>query len=140
MEKIVNQLDPSQTKAFNLAIHSRLAMIQGPPGTGKTFIGIKLASVILKAMISGPILVLTFKNHALDEFLKDMVDVCGLENILRIGGRCQEPILEGRNLKQVNTLWQIHFDIFITMFLVVRFSRSERKVTFSKRFGRRGTR
>ncbi len=106
---ILRQLDSSQQTAFRSAINSRLAIIQGPPGTGKTHIGIKLATLILEADLDGPIMVLTYKNHALDEFLKHMVRVCGLENIVRIGGRCQEEILKPRNLKEVRTKSNLYF-------------------------------
>ncbi len=99
--RTIDQLDPSQQEAFKLAINTRLSIIQGPPGTGKTHIGIKLASLILAAWTGGPILVLTYKNHALDEFLKHMIPICGLNNIIRVGGRSQDVELKTRNLNQV---------------------------------------
>ena len=45
-----------------------------------------------------PILVLTYKNHALDEFLLKMVESFGMDNVLRIGGRSKEPKLDECNL------------------------------------------
>ena len=45
-----------------------------------------------------PILLLTYKNHALDEFLLKMVDSFGMDNVLRIGGRSKEPKLNECNL------------------------------------------
>ena len=45
-----------------------------------------------------PILVLTYKNHALDEFLLKMVESFGMDNVLRIGGRSKEPKLNECNL------------------------------------------
>ena len=46
-----------------------------------------------------PILLLTYKNHALDEFLLKMVDLFGMDNVLRIGGRSKEPKLDECNLQ-----------------------------------------
>ena len=45
-----------------------------------------------------PILLLTYKNHALDEFLLKMVESFGVDNVLRIGGRSREPKLDECNL------------------------------------------
>ena len=45
-----------------------------------------------------PILLLTYKNHALDEFLLKMVESFGMGNVLRIGGRSKEPKLDECNL------------------------------------------
>ena len=46
-----------------------------------------------------PILLLTYKNHALDEFLLRMVELLGMDNVLRIGGRSKEPKLDECNLE-----------------------------------------
>ena len=48
-----------------------------------------------------PILVLTYKNHALDEFLMDVLKFLKEDEIVRIGGRSKEPKLEMCNLKQI---------------------------------------
>ena len=42
-------------------------------GTGKTFVGVKLIEALLESGCSTPILILSYKNHALDEFLKHLV-------------------------------------------------------------------
>ena len=41
-------------------------------------------------------MVITYKNHALDEFLKGLIenDICTAEEICRVGGRSKEAILE----------------------------------------------
>ena len=79
----------------------QLAIIQGPPGTGKTFIGLKLLELIksMSTRDESPVLVLTYKNHALDEFLKDALKLYPGE-VARIGGRSKEPELESCNLKE----------------------------------------
>jgi hypothetical protein len=94
-------LDAFQRKAMRNALHRRVACIQGPPGTGKTFIGINLVRSILgmTSRPKGPILVLTYKNHALDEFLKGLLQYFP-DDVIRIGGRSKEPEIEACNLNQ----------------------------------------
>ena len=48
-----------------------------------------------------PILLLTYKNHALDEFLLKMVEAFGMEDVLRIGRRSKEPKLDECNLHKL---------------------------------------
>ena len=95
-------LDISQEGAIKQALMRRVAIIQGPPGTGKTFIGIKLVQLLLSmnCIPDRPILVLTYKNHALDEFLKGLLQA-GINEIIRVGGRSQDPALQDRNLNEV---------------------------------------
>ena len=45
-----------------------------------------------------PILLLAYKNHALDEFLLKMVQLFGMKSVIRIGGRSKEPKLDECNL------------------------------------------
>ena len=66
----------SQMRAFKMALTKRFAVIQGPPGTGKTFVGLKIARVLLQSSLlwqneeeHSPILMVSYTNHALDEFL-----------------------------------------------------------------------
>ena len=75
----------------------------GPPGCGKTFIGVKIVQLLLSLLpkLDKPILLLTYKNHALDEFLKHMLGFCDKDDVVRIGGRSKEPDLEECNLKNV---------------------------------------
>jgi hypothetical protein len=42
-----------------------------------------------------------YTNHALDQFLKHILDV-GIQKIIRIGGRSQATELEGKNLRVVS--------------------------------------
>lgn len=42
-----------------------------------------------------------YTNHALDQFLKHLLEI-GIHKIIRIGGRCAEPELDGRNLRVVS--------------------------------------
>ena len=77
-------LDQTQLNAVKLALTRRLAIIQGklhfgschgnlkigPPGTGKTYVGLKIAQLLLNNVDGGPILVICYTNHALDQFLE----------------------------------------------------------------------
>jgi hypothetical protein len=97
---IASGLDESQREAFFHCLTNKLAIIQGPPGTGKTFIGVKLVQALFEMGSTPPFLVMTYKNHALDEFLKHLVktDCVALNEVVRIGGRSKEEILNGCNL------------------------------------------
>ena len=77
-------------------------MIQGPPGCGKTYLGCKILEVLLKFDLGGPVLVMTYKNHALDEFLLHTSKFCELSEITRIGGRSKEPRLAECNLRNID--------------------------------------
>ena len=100
-------LDASQVRALHHVLTNRLAIVQGPPGTGKTFIGVRLVRLLLSMkaedetpLCDGPILVLTYKNHALDDFLMDCLkpDVAGPDGVARVGG----SNLEGSKLDRCN--------------------------------------
>ncbi|KAH9330189.1 hypothetical protein KI387_002297 [Taxus chinensis] len=90
--------DESQIEAIKLALSNRLVLIQGPPGTGKTYVGVRLLQLLLTAdtLPTGPILVMTYKNHGLDNFLMGCLKFC--KNLVRVGRRSNEPSLEEYNL------------------------------------------
>ena len=96
-----SSFDSSQQAAMISCFRNRLAIIQGPPGCGKTFIGLKFVELLMSFTPPPkfPILVLTYKNHALDEFLKSSLEFT--TDIVRIGGRSKEPILTGYNLNEL---------------------------------------
>ena len=87
-----------------------LALIQGPPGTGKTYVGIQLVKALLAntqgnpkgsdpssphpdpateaaspGPCIGPVLIVCFTNHALDQFLEGLL-AAGLKDMVRVGG------------------------------------------------------
>ena len=73
-------LNESQMRAFQLALTKEFALIQGPPGTGKTFVGLKIAQALLdnKSLWQdekgcSPILMVSYTNHALDQFLEGLI-------------------------------------------------------------------
>ena len=74
----------SQMRAFKLALTKEFAVIQGPPGTGKTYVGLKIAQALLqntsfwqKCGEKSPILMVSYTNHALDQFLEGLLPMRG---------------------------------------------------------------
>ena len=82
-------LDHGQTTALCQNLSRSLAFTQGPPGTGKTFLGVSLAKVLLQHMPRKPILVACMTNHALDNFLGDIL-AQGISKIARLGSGSKE--------------------------------------------------
>ncbi|KAL8616358.1 hypothetical protein ACOMHN_032212 [Nucella lapillus] len=101
-------LNESQLEAAQTALSKELAIVQGPPGTGKTYVGLKVAKVLLDnrhvwtdpAVGERPILVVCYTNHALDQFLEGILEFCP-DGIVRVGSRCKNPQLEPFNLKNI---------------------------------------
>lgn len=74
-----------------------LVIIQGPPGTGKTFVGSHIARMLLKSknnlkIYSGPIFLICFTNHALDQFLLHIMAFT--KRVLRLGSQSRNPELK----------------------------------------------
>ncbi|KAF1956385.1 hypothetical protein CC80DRAFT_563213 [Byssothecium circinans] len=97
------ELDRGQCRALIAALTREFAFIQGPPGTGKSYLGVKLMKVLLdakKKVNLGPIVVVCYTNHALDQFLEHLIDT-GIKKIIRIGGRSNSIKLEDHNLRKI---------------------------------------
>ncbi|TGO45849.1 hypothetical protein BCON_0361g00090 [Botryotinia convoluta] len=97
-------LDRGQCLALMAALTREFAFIQGPPGTGKSYLGVQLMRVLLackeKADL-GPVVVVCYTNHALDQFLEHLIEI-GIKKIIRIGGQSKSKTLEGKNLRIVS--------------------------------------
>lgn len=96
-------LDKAQADALITSLCRSVALIQGPPGTGKSYTGVSLLEVLLankKAAKLGPIVVVTFSNHALDAVLERAVDA-GVKQVIRIGSRSKSERLANVNLRLV---------------------------------------
>ena len=109
------KLDASQYRAFKSALTKEFVVVQGPPGTGKTFLGLKVATVLLKNVpiwnaSRVPILVVCYTNHALDQFLEGLVPVT--DRIVRVGGRSKSKVLESMNLKEKRKVHRRERDLF----------------------------
>ena len=110
MKTLINNstLDGKQAEALVHTLSQRLALCQGPPGTGKSYTGVALTRVLLankKAADLGPILVVCYTNHALDQLLEHFIDT-GIERIIRVGGRSKSEQLEGLNLRDVSRMME----------------------------------
>ncbi|XP_057868055.2 uncharacterized protein LOC131075241 isoform X1 [Cryptomeria japonica] len=92
-------LDESQMEAVKQGITKRLVLIQGPPGTGKTYVGLKIATILLSNVKRGPILVICYTNHALDQFLESIYSI--EPNVIRLGSRSSNEIMQKRTLKEL---------------------------------------
>ena len=98
-------LDSSQNDALVHVFQRRVSIIQGPPGTGKTFLGVQVVKRLLEKhsrSINGPMLVLTYKNHALDEFSKNIIreiDGLGMYSFIRVGGQSKDEHMKQYSLR-----------------------------------------
>ncbi|KAK0214978.1 P-loop containing nucleoside triphosphate hydrolase protein [Armillaria fumosa] len=80
-------LDDAQATSLLSGLKQNVSLIQGPPGTGKSFIGALLAKFI-HDFSDQKILVVCYTNHALDQFLEDLLNVgIPIGNMVRIGGK-----------------------------------------------------
>ena len=89
-------LDHAQARAVLHALSNDIALIQGPPGTGKSYTGVKIAKILLAAQRHaklGPLLIVCYTNHALDQFLEHLLDA-GVDNLVRVGTRSKSKRLE----------------------------------------------
>ncbi|KAI9729943.1 MAG: hypothetical protein M1834_006140 [Cirrosporium novae-zelandiae] len=87
-------LDASQVESLLAGLTQRVALIQGPPGTGKSFIGALLTKVLHNAS-SDKILVVCYTNHALDQFLEDLLDIgIPATDIVRLGSKSTPKTLQ----------------------------------------------
>uniref|UniRef100_A0A1I8J6T6 AAA_11 domain-containing protein n=1 Tax=Macrostomum lignano TaxID=282301 RepID=A0A1I8J6T6_9PLAT len=102
-------LDHCQTEAFANALHRKVYVCQGPPGTGKTLLGILIAKQLLKldTLKGKPLLVLCYKNHALDEFLTKLLPEYG-DHMVRVGGRSQDYRLDNISLRTLKNNIKVH--------------------------------
>jgi replication-associated recombination protein RarA len=81
------KLDQAQADSLLTGLLKRVSLIQGPPGTGKSFIGALIAK-ILHDQTNETMLILTYTNHALDQFLED-IQKAGIpaSSIVRLGSK-----------------------------------------------------
>lgn len=96
-------LDPGQAEAVVSSLLRCIALIQGPPGTGKSYTSAKLIQVLLdvmKAVKLGPIIYVSFTNHALDQGLERLLDE-GVDQMIRVGGFSKSERLTNVNLRDV---------------------------------------
>ncbi|XP_062608634.1 NFX1-type zinc finger-containing protein 1-like [Saccostrea cucullata] len=103
------QMNPSQYEAFKSSLTKEFCIIQGPPGTGKSYLGLQIVKSLLanttcwsRGRIS-PIILVCFTNHALDQFLENIlgsIDKTSWDRIVRVGGRCKNKLSEEISLRK----------------------------------------
>eukprot|EP00929_Paragymnodinium_shiwhaense_P112980 TRINITY_DN81241_c0_g1_i1.p1 TRINITY_DN81241_c0_g1~~TRINITY_DN81241_c0_g1_i1.p1 ORF type:complete len:1920 (-),score=396.55 TRINITY_DN81241_c0_g1_i1:69-5828(-) len=86
------ELDPAQQDALRHILSCSVPLVQGPPGTGKSYLGVKAVQLAIQALRqkghSEPIILICLTNHALDQFLEDLLDIFpGEGQLIRFGGR-----------------------------------------------------
>lgn len=71
--------------------------MQGPPGTGKTHVGVKLLQLFL-SLSSLPkdksILIMAYRNGALNQFLKKCLEFCDKKYVIRVGEHSSDDYSE----------------------------------------------
>ncbi|OJZ81129.1 hypothetical protein ASPFODRAFT_146329 [Aspergillus luchuensis CBS 106.47] len=67
-------LDDSQLQSLLSGLQQSISTIQGPPGTGKSFLGALIAK-ILHDKTDKTLMIICYTNHALDQFLEDLLDI-----------------------------------------------------------------
>eukprot|EP00727_Mastigamoeba_balamuthi_P008643 m51a1_g4400 hypothetical protein (1674) ;mRNA; f:391768-411511 len=86
--EVFGTLDPAQREAYEHFAASPLALVQGPPGTGKSYLAARIIYALVREC-EGPVLVMSYKNHSLDEILLDAIALLGPElgeRVVRLGG------------------------------------------------------
>ncbi|PKX98448.1 putative NF-X1 finger and helicase domain protein [Aspergillus novofumigatus IBT 16806] len=99
-------LDGAQARALVNSLQHRIGLIQGPPGTGKSYTGVALIRVLLANKKQGktnlgPVLCVTYTNHALDQLLEALIDKGVTSQIIRIGSQSKSDQLRSLNLRHI---------------------------------------
>jgi DNA polymerase III delta prime subunit len=99
-------LDRAQARALVNSLQHRIGLIQGPPGTGKSYTGVALIRVLLANKKQGktnlgPVLCVTYTNHALDQLLEALIDKGVTSQIVRIGSQSKSDQLRSLNLRHI---------------------------------------
>ncbi|KAJ5293967.1 hypothetical protein N7508_008788 [Penicillium antarcticum] len=101
-----SSLDGAQSRALVNCLGRQLGLIQGPPGTGKSYTGVALIKVLLanrnNSTGTGPILCVTYTNHALDQLLEALLDNKVTTQIVRIGAQSKSERLGKFNLQLIS--------------------------------------
>jgi len=129
------KLDDSQYSSLQHCLTKEFALVQGPPGTGKTFLGLKVARLLLHNWKrwhqhcvdndnDAPILIVCYTNHALDQFLEGIFQIAD-NNIVRVGGRSQSELLENCVLHRIRSDMKENRNVPMILHQTFRELRSE---------------
>ncbi|EPE03906.1 aaa family ATPase [Ophiostoma piceae UAMH 11346] len=98
------RMEPPQIGSLVSGLTQPLTVIQGPPGTGKSFIGAQIARFMVKHTNRLKVLVITYTNHALDQFLDDLKKAGIHQNdMVRLGVKSTVSTQDMLLSKQVNS-------------------------------------
>ena len=153
------RLDKIQMDSLLDGLKKRVSLIQGPPGestsinssctisermagTGKSFIGALIAKSIY-IFTEKTILVVCFTNHALDQFLEDLLDIgIPADRMLRLGEKstertkCMSLYEQSTAFRHTRASWakidelKATVEVYIT-FLRLAFNRYQAKIKFA---------
>ncbi|KPM34618.1 hypothetical protein AK830_g11960 [Neonectria ditissima] len=94
--EIIDPKEHSKKAKMPKRLDQGLRLVQGPPGTGKSFIG-ALVVLVLLHLTDYRVLLLTYTNHATDQFLEELMDIgVGSDCMVRLGSKftpATEPVL-----------------------------------------------
>ncbi|MCP4195180.1 MAG: hypothetical protein GY768_31655, partial [Planctomycetaceae bacterium] len=80
--------DGSQRDAVIQSLDRNISLIQGPPGCGKTHVGVGLLKTLVTEIpkeVRGTILLLSYRNRALDDVIRKGVKVLPTDSLCRTG-------------------------------------------------------
>lgn len=96
------KLNKSQDEALREALNREFVIIQGPPGTGKTFLALEITKrLIWNYRIwweESPLIVISYSNHALDQFLEGLLSFT--TEIMRLGGQTKSYRLKEYSISE----------------------------------------
>lgn len=83
-------LNEFQISALQAALTKEFVIIQGPPGTGKSYLGLKIINILLDNSLrwkkdESPILVICYRNNAVDQILESLIK--DGKKIVRLGNQ-----------------------------------------------------
>lgn len=107
-------LNEDQYEALKKCLTKKIGILQGPPGTGKTWMGVRIMEFLLNNFRKlfaceerRPILLLSYTNHALDQFFEKLLELDSIQRMLedylvpfvRVGGRCENERVKEFSIK-----------------------------------------
>jgi hypothetical protein len=95
--------DGSQADAIIDVLTRSVALVQGPPGTGKTFAGVELVKILLQNKV-GPIILIAYTNHALDNIVHDIIEKGITTNVVRLGSRSKDDLVSSYSIEELEKL------------------------------------
>ncbi|CAG8442461.1 13677_t:CDS:10 [Ambispora gerdemannii] len=97
--KEAGHVDETQAKAIVESLSREIALIEGPPGTGKSYVGVEIVEILITNHIY-PILVICYTNHALDQFLEDILER-GIDRMVRLGSRSKSERIQQFGIDEI---------------------------------------